>query len=316
MRLFALLGAALFALVALRADAAGPAGPGLVSLTRQFADFADATRLLPEAERVRRFRAEFGRLFPGFYTPRNGLSDAEYDARLVRALQRFPERRADYERVEREFPAAYAAGMRKFRARFPDFRPASSVYLLHSLGEMDGGTRTIGGRNYLIFGADVIARVHGPKTFEPFLDHELFHVQNGRSFADCEPLWCSLWTEGLATYAAWVMNPGATDRQLLLELPRPMRPEVEADWRRAFCLIHARRNSEAPADYRMFFTGAAAPDGLPPRYGYYVGLKLMKRSGRGHDLARLARLDQLAARRLLEAELARTAAEAGGCVAG
>ena len=312
MRLFRWLFAALLPVLTLAADAAPQRAP-YVSLTRQFAAFADETAGLPDAERVSRFRAEFGALFPGFYRPRNGLSDADYDARLTSALRRFPEARPDYERVEREFPAAYAAGMRKFRGRFPDFRPTLPVYLLHSLGEMDGGTRTFGGRKHLIFGADVIARVHGPKSLEPFLDHELFHIENGRSFVDCEPVWCSLWSEGLATYAAWVMNPGTTDRQLLLELPRPIRPAVEADWRRAFCLIHRKRNSEAEADFRLFFTGAAAPEGLPPRYGYYVGLRVLKRIGRSHSLARLARLDQQAARRLLEAEMTRMAAEAGGC---
>jgi hypothetical protein len=109
------------------------------------------------------------------------------------------------------------------------------------------------------------------------------------------------------------MNPGATDRQLLLELPRPMRPAVEADWKHAFCLIYAKRNSEAAEDFRLFFTGAAAPVGLPPRYGYYIGLRIMKRIGRGHSLADLARLDQPKARRLLETELQRLATEAGGC---
>jgi hypothetical protein len=41
--------------------------------------------------------------------------------------------------------------------------------------QMDGGTREIGGKTYLIFGADVITQIHESRDLTPFLDHELFH---------------------------------------------------------------------------------------------------------------------------------------------
>ena len=64
---------------------------------------------------------------------------------------KFPELRPRYEQTQREFPAAFEAGIQHFRKAFPGFTPNIPVYLLHSLGEMDGGIRELGGKNYLIF---------------------------------------------------------------------------------------------------------------------------------------------------------------------
>src|SRR6187455_2405540 len=131
------------------------------------------------------------------------------------------------------------------------------VYLLHSLGEMDGGIREFGGKNYLIFGADVIARMHDAHTLTPFLDHELFHVEHVRYFPECGAVWCALWIEGLATYAAKVMNPGADDQQLLLTSPEPIRAAVDARWPAALCFTRKKLFSGESADMEALFVGGA-----------------------------------------------------------
>lgn len=283
------------------------------SLTREFARFADDTAALPEEERVAQFRQRFSTLFPGFYVPRGGQTDERYEQRIAAALAAFPGIRARYEATEREFAAAYAAGITHFRRYFPDFEVDVPVYLLHSLGEMDGGTRTIQGRTNLVFGADVIARIHTIDAIGPFLDHELFHVEHGKHFDDCEPLWCSLWGEGLATYAASVMNPGATDEQLMLHLPAPIRPAVDADWRGALCLTRAKLTSSESDDYRTFFLGGEGERPYPARFGYYVGYRLAQRIGQGRDLAALTRMNGPAVEQLLRTTLDTMIAEAGGC---
>ena len=79
-----------------------------------------------------------------------------------------------------------------------------------------------------MFGADVIARVHGDRDVRPFFHHELFHLLHGRTFSDCGALWCALWNEGLATFVAHRLNPAASDDQLLLTQPVPLRAAVEA----------------------------------------------------------------------------------------
>ena len=83
----------------------------------------------------------------------------------------------------------------------------------------DGGSDYVGGQKVMLFGADVIAKIHNDESLQPFLEHELFHLEHARHFADCDQLWCPLWQEGLATYAASAMTPGASDHQLLLDQP-------------------------------------------------------------------------------------------------
>lgn len=144
---------------------------------------------------------------------------------MADALDGFPALRTRYRQVEQSFPEAFATATLLFGQRFQGFPPPPlPIRFVHSLGRMDGGTRTLGGRSYMIFGADVIARLHDDGTIGPFLDHELFHVENGRWFGDCDPdttLWCTRWQEGTAVYNASAMNPGATDHMLMLDNPGP-----------------------------------------------------------------------------------------------
>ncbi len=188
------------------------------SHTAAFTAFMDETATMPEAERVRLFRTRFNALFPGFYQP-NGRTEEQYNASVAANLRGFPAIREKYTAVSGAFAQAFTTGQARFRTVFPDYRLSMPVYLVHSLGQMDGGSRTISGRNVMVFGADVIAKIHDETTIGPFLDHELFHVYHSVWFKDCDPLWCSLWQEGLAVYVASRMNPGATERQLLLDIP-------------------------------------------------------------------------------------------------
>jgi hypothetical protein len=56
-----------------------------------------------------------------------------------------------------------------------------------------------------------------------------------RHFEDCDQLWCSLWQEGLATYAAAVLTPDASDHQLILDVPHPIRYDTDSHWADALC---------------------------------------------------------------------------------
>jgi hypothetical protein len=47
-----------------------------------------------------------------------------------------------------------------FQKAFPDFACQNSIYFLVSLGAFDGGVRPVNGYPALLFGVDVIARVH------------------------------------------------------------------------------------------------------------------------------------------------------------
>jgi hypothetical protein len=269
---------------------AKPAAPAPVLLTRAFADFYDATVTLPETERIKRFRESFAKLLPGFYAPRN-RTEAAYDRAIARSLRDFPQIRLRYAAVADYFPKAFADGQQSFRRVFPDYRLNAPIYLLHSLGEMDGGTREIDGETVGIFGADVIARIHSHATIKPFLDHELFHLYHQQFFPNCEQLWCSLWEEGLAVYVAAKLNPGATDDQLLLTQPQPIRPAVEPRLPAAMCTLRAKLESKDESDFAPFFFGSSENGAtFPSRYGYFLGYLLVQKIGAHHTPEQLAKL--------------------------
>lgn len=295
-------------LILLAAQVAHAQVPAFESYAEEFDRFATESAAMPPEERVRAFRAKFDALVPGFYEPRFGATEEKYNARVLAALQGYPAQRDKFLAAARGFAAAYATANTRFRAVFPDYAPTMPIYLVHSLGEMDGGTRELKGRLVAIFGADVIAKIHGDGTIGPFLDHELFHFHHARFFPDCDALWCSLWQEGLATYVAARMNPGVDDRALMLTIPRPIRPEVEPKLAEAMCFARSKLESTDQGDYAAFFFGsggsgkAATP--YPPRFGYYLGYLLAKRIGDDMPLAALAELPPAKVKPLLEKALA------------
>lgn len=299
----------LFAALMLVVAAPAVAQPAFRSFTDEFDRFARETATLPGAERVKLFRARFNALLPGFYEPRNGLDDARYDARVAKALNEYPALRDKYLAAAAAFGRAYVAGTAHFRDTFPDFRPSVPIYLVHSLGEMDGGGRTLRGKEVMVFGADVIARIHDEKTIGPFFDHELFHIYHGQYFPDCGELWCSLWIEGLAVHAAAQMNPSADDAGLLLNQPRPIRPEIEPKLAEVVCFTRGKFASKDETDIRAFFTGgASAIAPYPPRFGYYLGYRLVATIGTKHNLAALAKMPPAKVKPLLQEAMAELAA--------
>ena len=182
------------------------------------------------------------------------------------------------------------------------------IYLVHSLGEFDGGTRDLPGGSRLLFGADVIAKIHtGDHAIQPFFHHELFHILHHRRFAGCDQVWCNLWSEGLAVYVASELNPGASDEALLLTLPEPIRPAVEKDRAAAVCAVAQRLNSTDPKDYAGLFSFERLRPSRPPRFGYYVGYLTAQELARTRSLDDLAHLDVDHARPLVAAALGRLA---------
>jgi hypothetical protein len=241
------------------------------------------------------------------------MDPAHYDLHVAKMLRDFPELRPGYIQTQLAFPATFQAGLEHFRKAFPDSRPDVQIYLLHSLGEMDGGTRSFDGKTYLIFGADVMSQVHDARSLTPFFDHELFHVENSRYFDECGEVWCSLWAEGLATYAAKVMNPGADDAQLLLTAPAPIRAATDARWREAVCFTRSKLDSSAEADFTALFVGSDETGAFPQRFGYYVALRAIEALGGQFNLPKLASMKSAAAKQTLTQSLDGLIKDAGGC---
>lgn len=161
-----------------------------------------------------------------------------------------------------------------------------------------------------MFGADMIARLHAGRDVQPFFHHELFHLYHSRSFADCPAVWCNLWSEGLATYVAHRLNPEASDHELLLTLPEPIREPVERNRREAVCAVRERLDSRSNDDNRALFSFNRLNERLPPRFGYYVGYLVAAEAGRTRSLQQLAAMPGGEVRPLLETTL-RSLAECG-----
>ena len=291
------------------------AKPAFVSLAGDFTHFYDKTAQMPEAARVSAFRAQFNALLPGFYEPRDGQTEPDYDAAVARALATFPLIRAKYQHVAAQFPHVLAGGIAHFRATFPDFQLTMPIYLLHSLSEMDGGTRTIRGRNVMVFGADVIAQLHADASIGPFFDHELFHIYHGQFYDDCDQIRCALWQEGLATYAAAAMNRTSDPHMLMLDMPEPIVRSVDKDMSGALCLVRAKLDATGREDYRPLFMGGKRDekDRFPRRFGYYIGYLVAKEAARTTPLPRLAKLDQKQATPVIDGALNALVERAGGC---
>ncbi len=282
----------------------GATAPAPVTFTNYagaFDVFEAHTSGMPPERRVAEFRAKFDALLPGLYEDRD---EARLDSRINKALLGFPAIRADYRLVESRFPAALEIAVRRFRGVFPEFVPPLPIYLVHSLGTRDGGSDYVGERKVMLFGADVIARIHNDDSLQPFLIHELFHLEHARHFADCDQLWCPLWQEGLATFAASAMTPGATDHQLLLDLPSPIRAQTDAHWAQALCWIATRFDVTDNKDIDAAFTGSAQPPDLPSRFGYYVGLRIASDMAHASELLAITRLSDEEARPVVAAALA------------
>ncbi len=300
--------AAIAALTASAAPAAAkPAKPAIVDLTTDYTRFYHASRKQPRLAQAAAFKRLMARKFPGFYTEtRFGAPAAEYDEIVAKSFDAFPKIEARFTARAAALGPAFAAAISDFHRTFPEAGALPPTYLVHSLGEMDGGTREIGGRTVLVFGADVIARVHREGANErPFFEHELFHTYHEPRFAGCKPVWCALWEEGLATYVADQLNPGATEDELLL--PMAMRQQIDANRAMAACAVLQRAMSEDPHDYSALFNGGRNLPGLPERAGYYVGYLIAQRLGEGLSLQELARWDQATARPRVLAELGKLA---------
>jgi hypothetical protein len=281
-----------------------------VDLTENFDRAWTVTKDLPDSSRVEAFEAEFSKVLPGFYSAKrvsDFITPERYREMILKGLKDYPEQRAGIRRVSRQFSGLIAPARREFEAYFGPMRGYPSIYLVNSLGEFDGGTRPLSDGSHLMFGADMVDKLYNGKPIKPFVEHELFHLMHHRTFKNCQPVWCNLWEEGLATYVASKFNPGVDDVALGLTVPAPIRPAVEANRSAAICAVRTRLDSVEPADYAPLFYGNQNLPSLPARMGYYVGLLVVQDAGQTRDLKQLAALPPAEVRPLIAETLARQA---------
>lgn len=275
--------------------------PAMQDLVAPLDALVRRTQGQPGPARALAFRTALGPRLPGFY-PRKST---EMDGKLAAVFADWPQNRAATLKARDRVLVAYAQGTRRFAKAFPGYQPTMPAYVIHSFGEMDGGTRKVDGRDVLIFGADVIAKIHANESISPLVDHELFHTYHQRFFPnDCDTVWCGLWTEGLATYVATRMNPKATDGELLLDYPKPIRAATDARFDAALCDVRRSLDAKDDATMTRLFDGGSTAGPFPARFGYYVGYRIVERIGRDMTLDQMAKLPMPDVRRRLDAAVA------------
>lgn len=268
-----------------------------------FVAFWDRTRDLPIAERVALFKREVAPGFAPFYGIERYAgkrTQVEQDRLIERALLDFGPIRAAFLDKANGSKRALQSHVATMVRQFPDYRPDIDVHLVHSLGEMDAGPRTLAGRDYLVFGLDVMARLHGANDESAFYQHELFHTYHSQQLGDCDSgqVWSTLWKEGLATYVSQQLNPAADESALLLDFPAGMPARTRAVLPQALAQLRSVWTSEDGTTWGgLFHTRTDDGTGLPGRRGYYLGYLAAREAGKRYSMQELAKLDCPASRR-------------------
>jgi hypothetical protein len=278
------------------ADAAAATGCRLIDATAGFWPLVESLAEATPAEQAAAFRANVISKFPELYT-RDVLGtgdsrplDEETVAALAAARRNRMHARQTEQTLEREIPGDIA----RFGRSFPDFHCDFPIYLMISLEHMDGAGRVVGGSPALVLGVEMIDRIETPPQMPVFFTHELFHRYNYRvaGFSDDpgdrQPIWRTLWAEGLATYVSAELNPGRPLSDAMIfppDLAERAAPQIKR-------LARALRDNGAPNPrlYARYFELSDAKDGIPPRAGYYVGYRVASLAAREYSLYQLAHL--------------------------
>lgn len=299
------------ALSALATLAAGAFAPGEAAnkpcsyqnLMPAYEKFVAGTAGLPPQQRAAAFVRDFAPRYPDYYAPEVFGDAARMQARALRyfdpaqAAVVFP----DVPPLTAERLAAlgsvvgpqFAQQQRRFMQTFADFSCDTTVEFGVSLLKFDGHPVEFGGKQYLLFGVDITATLHGPADMPAFFDHEIFHLYHrhvigSRAPQGEAPAWWTMWIEGLATYVSQRMNPGL-DAQQVLWYPRDMVARMEQDRARAAQLM-LRDIDKTGHDGDRWFLAGTSVEGLPVRAGYYLGYLFAKSEGDGQPLPQLARM--------------------------
>lgn len=267
----------------------------ITDLTTDFAAFWERTSTQPMDARVVGFKEDILVHFPEFY----GIArfagqrtQQEHDLVIRRAIEEFPAIRDRYLVRSERFHIALPDAISSFTKHFPDFRPGIPIYVIHSLGEADGGVRSLPSGDVLFFGIDGMVRLHEFTNDTPFFHHELFHTYHTPRLKECAggAMWAYLWVEGLATYVSKVLNPDATDAELLLDIPVGSAARYRATLADSLAQFEQVADSTDRTVYRDLFTRAGKGQ-LPARRGYYLGYLVAEEAAKTRDVSALASLN-------------------------
>ena len=278
-------------------QAPGAARCQVVNLMPSFWKFWDAAKDQPQSTQLLLFDEMVVKEHPEVYREgvlSIGSGGPDLTTQIAIFLRGTPANIAAMRKLSDSLEGDLPLYLSDFQRALPDFACQNSVYFLVSLGAFDGAVRSVNGDPALLFGVDVIARIHPQDELRVFFDHELFHIYHrqitGMAGGMGDPLYRALWEEGLATYVSGVLNPQVSESAIL------GRPEDLAARAKPLLSQIARElvqnmDSTSPDVYQTFFLGNSARKDIPPRSGYYVGLLIARELGQSYSLQQLAEMN-------------------------
>ena len=186
----------------------------------------------------------------------------------------------------------------QFTKAFADMRWRGPIYVMASVGCFNGRSQLIQGRQALLLGVDDMAGLHETNV-RPLITHEMFHRYHYSHFA-FEPelpqaLWVRLWAEGLATFVAGRLNPGASTYELTTISPEAI-SRMDSQMSVLTKRFLGRLNSTSQADATAYFSDDSANKQIPPRVGYYMGLEVAQYLARRYPMQTMAGWDHAQAK--------------------
>ncbi|MBU6298067.1 MAG: hypothetical protein KGJ79_18770 [Alphaproteobacteria bacterium] len=308
------IAASLLSLSALTTTASAAVCP-IVDATGAFWPLAQRSATMTPAAQTASFHADVASKFPDLYTGGVlGSGNVQHlDELSVHALAAARKNGLRGRTMAQDLTRRLPAFLAHFQKTFPDFRCNFPIYLMASLGSLDGAGRMVAGRPALVIGVDTMAAYETPGELPVVIAHELFHRYNFQAAGfsddpgDKQAIWRTLWAEGLATYMSGRLNPQASPADVLISPDLAKRGPTMIKR-----LAQALRDNDAPNPslYAEYFEGGskrAESEGIPQRSGYYVGYRVAQLLAKRYSLYRLAHLKGTALHREVNRALAELA---------
>ena len=293
-----LAAAALALVLTTTPGAPAPDACAATDLMPAFWSFWDAAKGLPRDEQVRLFQERVVGSHPAVYSGIFKDVPRPIPEVIGDSLDGMPAIEAGMRELSGRLSDELPRQIARFREAFPKFRCDTATYFLFSAGTFDGATRDVSGKEALMFGLDVIARLKEPLS--PLFAHELFHVYHAeRVSKPPEAFYWQMWEEGLASYVSGKLNPG--EKACCL----PPAPPIDAALPKIVAGALERLDSEKPEDYQLYFLGSREALAIPQRSGYVLGERIAAEAGKTRSLEKLADLQPAEVRKLVEAALRR-----------
>lgn len=220
-------------------------------------------------------------------------SNGALEAAILRSLAEARTHPSDIRSTEDLLERTLPSHLNRFKAEFPDFRCDFPIYIMPSLGQLDGAGRVVDHRPVLLFGVDVIA--DHAQAMSILIDHELFHryhyqvAKFSDDNAEREVVWKSSWAEGLATYVSMVLNAPASMQDALF-VPKDLVKRARPMLGQLISELEPKLDQVDPVFFSRYFTYHGANATPPSRVGYYIGALAAQRMAKRYSLFQLAHL--------------------------